>query len=54
MLGTSAALLTTWLTTLMPGRSTALAAGTVALGVMAVAVVLTFWLPEPPAEEDAE
>ena len=47
MLGTSAALLTTWLTTLMPGRSTALAAAAVALFVYALGSVLCFWLPEP-------
>lgn len=54
MIGTSAALLTTWLTTLMPDKSTALAAGLVAFMVYAVAVVLSFWLPEPPSEEMAE
>ena len=47
MLGTSAALLTTWLTTLMPDKSVALAAATVALGVFLLGFVLTFWLPEP-------
>jgi MFS family permease len=47
MLGTSAALLTTWLTTLMPDRSTALAAACVALFVYALGSLLCFWLPEP-------
>lgn len=51
MLGTSAAVLTTSLTTIMPERSTALAAATVALFVYAMAMILSFWLPEPPAEE---
>lgn len=53
MIGTSAALLTTWLTTMMPDRSTALAACAVATLVYAVAIVLSFWLPEPPAEDPA-
>lgn len=47
MLGTSFAMLTTWLTTLMPDRSTALAASAVALGVYATGLMLSFWLPEP-------
>jgi len=47
MLGTSAALLTTWLTTLMPGRSVALAAAAVALFVYGLGSLLCFWLPEP-------
>lgn len=51
MIGTSAALLTTWLTTMMPGKSTALAAAAVAGFVYTLAMVLTFWLPEPPDEE---
>jgi MFS family permease len=50
MVGTSAALLTTWLTTQMPGRSTALAAA--ALFVYALGTLLSFWLPEPPPEPD--
>ncbi len=51
MFGTSAALLTTWLTTLMPDRSTALAACIVGTGVYSIALVLSFWLPEPSSEE---
>ncbi|MCA9176738.1 MAG: MFS transporter [Planctomycetales bacterium] len=47
MIGTSAALLTTWLTTMMPGRSTAIAAALVALLVYAVGTALCFGLPEP-------
>lgn len=47
ILGTSAALLTGWLTTLMPGQSTALAAAAVALLVYLLGTVLCFWLPEP-------
>ncbi len=47
MLGTSAALLTTWLTTMMPDKSTALAAAAVALFVFALGSLLCFWLPEP-------
>lgn len=50
MLGTSFAILTTWLTTLMPDRSTALAASAVALSVYAAGLLLSFWLPEPKAE----
>lgn len=50
MIGTSAALLTTWLTTLMPGKSTALAAAAVALFVYAAGSLLCFWLPEPSEE----
>lgn len=50
MIGTSAALLTTWLTTLMPGKSTALAAASVALFVYALGLSLSFWLPEPKPE----
>jgi len=48
VIGTSAALLTAWLTTLMPGQSTALAAAAVALLVYLVGSILCFWLPEPP------
>ena len=48
VLGTSAVWLTAWLTTLMPGQSTALAAAAVALFVYLVGSVLCFWLPEPP------
>jgi hypothetical protein len=47
MIGTSAALLTGRLTTLMPHKSTALAAAAVALFVYALGSVLCFWLPEP-------
>lgn len=50
MIGTSAALLTTWLTTMMPDKSTALAAASVALFVYAVGSILCFWLPEPSSE----
>ncbi|MCU0960487.1 MAG: MFS transporter [Pirellulaceae bacterium] len=48
VLGTSAALLTTWLAASMPGESVALAAATVALLVYLAGSVLCFWLPEPP------
>jgi hypothetical protein len=47
MIGTSMALLTTKLTTLMPDKSVALAACAVALGVYAVGFILSFFLPEP-------
>jgi MFS family permease len=47
MIGTSFALVTTWLTTLMPNNSVALAACAVALGVYATGFLLSFWLPEP-------
>ncbi|MEQ9409441.1 MAG: MFS transporter [Fuerstiella sp.] len=50
MVGTSAALLTTWLTTLMPGKSTALAAGCVVFGVYLLGVILSMTLPEPADE----
>ncbi len=50
MIGTSFAAVTAWLTTLMPGGSTALAAAAVALFVYAVGSVLSFFLPEPPEE----
>lgn len=53
MLGTSAALATTHLAALMPGLSPAArlthAATIVGIGVYALAIVLTFFLPEPPA-----
>ncbi|MCA9099860.1 MAG: MFS transporter [Planctomycetales bacterium] len=48
MIGTSMALVTTTLTTLMPGNSVALAACVVVLGVYSVGLVLSFFLPEPP------
>jgi MFS family permease len=51
MIGTSAALLTTWLTTRMPDQSIALAAAAVALFVYALGSILCFFLPEP--SEDA-
>lgn len=51
MIGTSFALLTTWLTTLMPDKSTALAAAAVALFVYTLGSVLCFWLPEPGDED---
>ncbi len=50
MLGTSFAAVTAWLSTQMPGGSTALAASAVALFVYGVGAVLSFFLPEPPAE----
>ena len=50
VLGTSAALVTGFLTTRMPGQSTALAAATVAGAVCLLGVVLTAWLPEPEGE----
>ncbi|WP_442511579.1 MFS transporter [Novipirellula sp. SH528] len=51
MIGTSFALLTTWLTTMMPDRSTALAAAAVALFAFSMALLLSFWLPEPSCED---
>ena len=54
MIGTSAALLTTQLTPMMPNRSTALAAACVALLTYAVGSIACFWLPEPPEESIAE
>jgi MFS family permease len=54
MFGTSAALLTTWLTTMMPNRSTALAAATVGFAVYALGLILSFWLPEPGPETDED
>jgi len=50
LLGTSAVLLTTWLTQYMPENSVALAACAVAFGVYAVGTLLSFWLPEPRAD----
>jgi len=54
MLGTSAALATTHLAALMPGSSPAVrlthAATYVGIAVYALAIVLTFFLPEPPAK----
>ncbi|MEQ8667826.1 MAG: MFS transporter [Pirellulales bacterium] len=50
MIGTSAALLTTWLTASMPHQSTALAAAIVALLVYGLGLTLSFWLPEPEPE----
>ncbi len=47
VLGTSAVWLTALLTTVMPGNSTALAAGIVALFVYLLGSILCFWLPEP-------
>jgi MFS family permease len=52
MLGTSAALVTSWLTTIMPDKSTALAAALMAFLVYALGSVLCFWLPEPPPRTD--
>lgn len=50
VLGTSAALVTGFLTTRMPGQSTALAAAAVAATVCLLGVVLTAWLPEPEGD----
>jgi len=54
MVGTSAALVTTQLSNIMPGGSPpaqlAYAAAAVALLVYAVGFVASFWLPEPPQE----
>jgi len=54
MLGTSAALITTHLAALMPGGSPSTrlthAAAAVGMGVYALALGLTFLLPEPPAK----
>ena len=58
MIGTSAALLTTQLAAQMPGTAPnvklAYAAGGVALLVYAIALVASFWLPEPPVRDLAE
>jgi hypothetical protein len=59
MLGTSAAFLTTnLLAPIMPGASNsarlALAAGTTALLVCLLGVVVSCWLPEPKPEQAAE
>lgn len=58
MIGSSAPLLTTQLAALMPAAAPnvklAYAAGGVALLVYAIAVVASFWLPEPPSEELSE
>ena len=51
MLGTSAALLTTWLATQMPDQSVALAAAAVGGLVYVTGAILSFWLPEPPSAE---
>ncbi len=55
MIGTSAALLTTQLTNVMPGASssmqTAYAAAAVALLVYATGFVASFWLPEPETDK---
>ncbi len=47
MIGTMAALVTANLTTLMPGKSLALAAAAMALFVYGLGSILSFWLPEP-------
>lgn len=51
MIGTSAALITTQLAIIMPGEITftkvAYAAGAVGLGVYAIGLIASFWLPEP-------
>ncbi|MCA8986222.1 MAG: MFS transporter [Planctomycetaceae bacterium] len=52
MIGTSAALVTTTLTPLMPSHSTALAAGCVALAAYLVGSIACFWLPEPAEEAE--
>jgi MFS family permease len=51
MIGTSAALLTTTLVAYMPEKSVALAACLVGGGVYLLGTILSFWLPEPAAEE---
>ncbi|MHB0959748.1 MAG: MFS transporter [Pirellulaceae bacterium] len=51
VIGTSAVWLTAALTTLMPDKSTALAAAAVALFVYLLGSILCFWLPEPPQTE---
>jgi MFS family permease len=51
MIGTSAALLTTTLVAYMPEKSVALAACLVGGGVYLFGTILSFWLPEPAAEE---
>jgi MFS family permease len=51
MIGTSFAAVTAWLTTMLPSGSTAIAAACVALFVYLAGSVLSFWLPEPLAEE---
>jgi MFS family permease len=51
MIGTSAALLTTTLVAYMPEKSIALAACLVGGGVYLLGTILSFWLPEPAAEE---
>lgn len=51
MIGTSAALLTTTLVSYMPEKSVALAACLVGGGVYLLGTILSFWLPEPAAEE---
>lgn len=50
VLGTSAALATTWLTTRMPGNSTALAAAFVALAACGTGFAFSFYLPEPSGD----
>ncbi len=54
MIGTSAALVTTTLTPLMPNKSTALAAACVALTVYLIGSIACFWLPEPSLETTEE
>lgn len=51
MIGTSFALVTSTLASYMPDKSTALAAGAVALFVCLVGTISSFFLPEPPAED---
>jgi sugar phosphate permease len=54
MLGTSASFVTTHLAAVMPaalpGAQLAYAAAVVGIGVYLLALVLTFWLPEPPEQ----
>jgi MFS family permease len=56
LIGTSAALLTTRIETIMPGsrpeHQTAAAAAAVALGVYLIGFIASFWLPEPKKEMD--
>ncbi|TWT39281.1 putative sialic acid transporter [Blastopirellula retiformator] len=51
MFGTSFAMVTSLLASVMPDKSTALAAAAVALFVCTVGVIASFFFPEPPAED---
>jgi MFS family permease len=54
MIGTSAALVTTTLTPLMPSQSTALAAACVVFSTYLVGSIACFWLPEPATADAGE